>query len=91
MLKKIKVEDVPPAPRWRGHIRFGLRAAPGAIERIRIDPQTLEVSFKIIGEKRWRLEFRFTGVKGICSSGIIDKRFSVSREYCHTNVWMPFR
>jgi uncharacterized 2Fe-2S/4Fe-4S cluster protein (DUF4445 family) len=54
------------------HIRFGMRAAPGAIERIRIDPETLEVSFKIIGEERWRPEVRITGAKGICGSGIID-------------------
>jgi len=54
------------------HIRFGMRAAPGAIERIRIDPETLEVSFKIIGGERWRPEFRITGARGICGSGIID-------------------
>jgi uncharacterized 2Fe-2S/4Fe-4S cluster protein (DUF4445 family) len=54
------------------HIRFGMRAALGAIERIRIDPETLEVSFKIIGEERWRPEVRLTGAKGICGSGIID-------------------
>jgi len=54
------------------HIRFGMRASPGAIERIRIDPETLEVSFKIIGEERWRPEFRITGALGICGSGIID-------------------
>jgi uncharacterized 2Fe-2S/4Fe-4S cluster protein (DUF4445 family) len=54
------------------HIRFGMRAAPGAIERIRIDPETLDVSFKIIGEERWRPEFRITGARGICGSGIID-------------------
>jgi uncharacterized 2Fe-2S/4Fe-4S cluster protein (DUF4445 family) len=54
------------------HIRFGMRAAPGAIERIRIDPETLEVSFKIIGEDGWRPEFPITGAKGICGSGIID-------------------
>jgi len=54
------------------HIRFGMRAAPGAIERIRINHETLEVSFKIIGEERWRPEFRITGARGICGSGIID-------------------
>ncbi len=54
------------------HIRFGMRAAPGAIERIRVDPETFEVSFKIIGEERWRPEFRITGALGICGSGIID-------------------
>ena len=54
------------------HIRFGMRAAPGAIERIRIDPDTLDVAFKVIGEERWRPEFPVTGAKGICGSGIID-------------------
>ena len=33
------------------HIKFGMRAAPGAIERVSIDPNTLEVNFKTIGEK----------------------------------------
>ena len=32
------------------HIKFGMRAAPGAIERIRIDTETLDVDFKIIGQ-----------------------------------------
>ncbi len=54
------------------HIRFGMRAAPGAIERIRIDRGTLEVAFKIIGDERWRPECRITGARGICGSGIID-------------------
>jgi uncharacterized 2Fe-2S/4Fe-4S cluster protein (DUF4445 family) len=54
------------------HIRFGMRAAPGAIERIRIDPQTREVSFKIIGQEFWRPDVRITGARGICGSGIID-------------------
>ena len=60
-------------PAFEGaHIRYGMRAAPGAIERIRIDPATRDVSFKIIGEERWRPEVRITGAKGICGSGIID-------------------
>ncbi|MHB8908231.1 MAG: ASKHA domain-containing protein [Syntrophales bacterium] len=54
------------------HIRFGMRAAPGAIERIRIDPATREVSFKIIGVDGWRPETPITGARGICGSGIID-------------------
>jgi uncharacterized 2Fe-2S/4Fe-4S cluster protein (DUF4445 family) len=54
------------------HIRFGMRAAPGAIERIRIDPATFEVSFKMIGQEGWRPEFPITGARGICGSGIID-------------------
>lgn len=54
------------------HIRFGMRAVPGAIERIRIDLGTLEVAFKIIGEERWRPQLKITGARGICGSGIID-------------------
>jgi len=54
------------------HIRFGMRAAPGAIERIRIDPETREVSFKVIGEERWHPESRLASARGICGSGIID-------------------
>jgi uncharacterized 2Fe-2S/4Fe-4S cluster protein (DUF4445 family) len=47
------------------HITFGMRAAPGAIERIRIDPETFDVTFGIIGPGNLR-------AKGICGSGIID-------------------
>lgn len=54
------------------HIRFGMRAAPGAIEGIRIDPGTREVSFKIIGSDQWRHEAPITSALGICGSGIID-------------------
>jgi uncharacterized 2Fe-2S/4Fe-4S cluster protein (DUF4445 family) len=54
------------------HIRFGMRAAPGAIERIRIDPATLEVDFKVIGQVSWHSEERIVSAKGICGSGIID-------------------
>ena len=49
------------------HIRFGMRAAPGAIERIRIDPRTLEVSYRTIGQGDNTISAR-----GICGSGIID-------------------
>jgi uncharacterized 2Fe-2S/4Fe-4S cluster protein (DUF4445 family) len=71
--KKLLSASCATGPALEGaHIRFGMRAAPGAIERIRIDPETLEVSFKIIGVERWRPEFRITGTLGICGSGIID-------------------
>ena len=55
-------------------ITFGMRAAPGAIERIDIDPQTREVDYKVIGRDAWR-NFSKPGemkVKGICGSGILD-------------------
>lgn len=54
------------------HVKFGMRAAPGAIERIRIDPDTLEVDFKIIGQDPWNSARKVTTAKGICGSGIID-------------------
>ena len=54
------------------HIKFGMRAAPGAIERIRIDPRTLETDFKVIGQDPWNSERRILTAKGICGSGIID-------------------
>jgi uncharacterized 2Fe-2S/4Fe-4S cluster protein (DUF4445 family) len=53
-------------------IKFGMRAAPGAIERVRISPQTLEIDFKVIGEEYWRLESQSVKAKGICGSGVID-------------------
>ena len=53
-------------------IKFGMRAAPGAIEKITIDPQTYEPRFKVIGQEQWYPENRNTGVLGLCGSGIID-------------------
>lgn len=44
----------PTGPAFEGaQIRHGMRAAPGAIERVRIDPATLEVQFKVIGREEW--------------------------------------
>lgn len=56
------------------HIEFGMRAAPGAIERIRIDPETLDVRFKVIGLDKWHTEYpaEEVGARGICGSGIIE-------------------
>lgn len=53
-------------------IAFGMRAAPGAIEKICIDPETMEPRYKVIGNDDWYPEIRETGAKGICGSGIID-------------------
>ncbi len=57
-----------------GNIKFGMRAAPGAIDRVRIDPQTLDVSFSVIGQSGWSVEMATEKVqaRGICGSGIID-------------------
>jgi len=55
-------------------LAFGMRAAPGAIERIEIDPETKEVNYKVIGREAWRKysEPKEMKAKGICGSGILD-------------------
>ncbi|MFY8126061.1 MAG: ASKHA domain-containing protein [Hydrogenophaga sp.] len=69
----------PTGPAFEGaQISCGQRAAPGAIERLRIDPATLEPRFKVIGCDLWSDEAGFadaigaTGVTGVCGSGIIE-------------------
>src|SRR5256886_15612826 len=69
----------PTGPAFEGaQISCGQRAAPGAIERVRIDPTTLEAKFKVIGSDLWSDEPAFneavarSGVTGICGSGIIE-------------------
>ena len=69
----------PTGPAFEGaQISCGQRAAPGAVERVRIDPATLEAKFKVIGSDLWSDEPGFdeavaaTGVTGICGSGIIE-------------------
>jgi len=54
------------------YIKFGMRAAPGAIERVKIDPETRDVDFRVIGEALWRSESKNVRARGICGSGIID-------------------
>lgn len=55
-------------------LSFGMRAAPGAIERIKIDPDTHEVDYKVIGRDAWRNYSKPEEMKtkGICGSGILD-------------------
>ncbi len=57
-----------------GEITHGMRAAAGAIEKVRIDPETLTPRFKVIGQERWSDELLPEQVQaaGICGSGIID-------------------
>jgi uncharacterized 2Fe-2S/4Fe-4S cluster protein (DUF4445 family) len=60
-------------PAFEGaQIRYGMRAASGAIEKISIDPDTKEVRFKVIGKEGWNTDLEDVGAKGICGSGIID-------------------
>ena len=65
----------PTGPAFEGaQISCGQRAAPGAIERVRIDPETLEPRFRVIGSEVWSDEPAFAGthVTGVCGSGIIE-------------------
>ncbi|MCH2492082.1 MAG: ASKHA domain-containing protein [Gammaproteobacteria bacterium] len=69
----------PTGPAFEGaQISCGQRAAPGAIERVRINSETLEPRFKVIGSELWSDEIGFEksianiGVTGICGSGIIE-------------------
>ncbi|RMG01609.1 MAG: DUF4445 domain-containing protein [Nitrospirae bacterium] len=60
-------------PAFEGaQIKFGMRAAPGAIEKIRIDPETKEPKYKVIGKADWHTHLEEINAKGICGSGIID-------------------
>ena len=69
----------PTGPAFEGaQISSGQRAAPGAIDAIRIDPDTKEPKFRVIGSDLWSDEDGFaeatatTGITGICGSGIIE-------------------
>jgi uncharacterized 2Fe-2S/4Fe-4S cluster protein (DUF4445 family) len=74
----------PTGPAFEGaQIRFGMRAAPGAIERVRIDPKTKVARFRVIGEEKWSDEWQMDAetptelqpnhlAAGICGSGIIE-------------------
>ncbi len=69
----------PTGPAFEGaQISAGQRAAPGAIERVEIDPATKEPRFKVVGCDIWSTDDGFaaataqTGITGICGSGIIE-------------------
>ena len=76
---RVVAASSPTGPAFEGaEISSGQRAAPGAIERVRIDRDTLEPRFKIIGVNQWSDEHGFAdaaaqfGVTGICGSAIIE-------------------
>ncbi len=74
----------PTGPAFEGaQILHGMRAAPGAVERVRIDPITQQPRFRVIGEEKWSDEWDLssdaplgnqprTMAAGICGSGIIE-------------------
>ncbi len=76
---RVVAASSPTGPAFEGaEISSGQRAAPGAIERVRIDPETLEPRFRVIGVDKWSDEEGFAeaaasvGVTGICGSAIIE-------------------
>ena len=77
--KKVLTCSSPTGPAFEGaQISSGQRAAPGAIENVRINPKTKEPVFKVIGCEGWSNEPEFSeytkgqGISGICGSGIIE-------------------
>lgn len=77
--EKVLACSSPTGPAFEGaQISSGQRAAPGAIERVEIDPVTKEPRFRVIGSELWSDEEGFdlaiatTGITGICGSGIIE-------------------
>ncbi|RFZ89362.1 DUF4445 domain-containing protein [Shinella sp. WSJ-2] len=77
--QRVVAASSPTGPAFEGaEISSGQRAAPGAIERVRIDPVTLEPRFRVIGVEKWSDEEGFAeqaasvGVTGICGSAIIE-------------------
>lgn len=65
----------PTGPAFEGaQISCGQRAAPGAIERVRIDPDTLEPRYSVIGTEAWSDDPAFSDseVTGVAGSGIIE-------------------
>ena len=71
--EKLLCTSSPTGPAFEGaNISFGMRAAEGAIEKIIIDPETLEPSLRIIGSEKWFPESKKIRPRGLAGSGIID-------------------
>ncbi len=72
--ERLLAASSPTGPAFEGaQISSGQRAAPGAIERVRIDRETLEPRIRVIGREAWSNEPGFDAeVTGICGSGIIE-------------------
>ncbi|PCI02966.1 MAG: drug:proton antiporter [Hyphomicrobiales bacterium] len=77
--ERVVAASSPTGPAFEGaEISCGQRAAPGAIERVRIDKDTLEPKIRIIGVEKWSDEEGFDeeakaiGITGVCGSAIIE-------------------
>lgn len=89
---RVLAASSPTGPAFEGaQISAGQRAAPGAIDRVRIDRESLEPRFKVIGCDLWSDQEGFAdavadcGVAGICGTGIIE---AVAELYL-TGIVMP--
>jgi len=76
---KLFAASSPTGPALEGaQITCGQRASKGAIERVRINSETLEPKFKVIGSDLWSDDPLFDediegfGITGICGSGIVE-------------------
>ena len=76
---RVLAASSPTGPAFEGaQISCGQRATAGAVESVRIDPDSGNVRIKVIGVESWSDEPGFTeaiastGVTGLCGSGIID-------------------
>ena len=77
--ERLLAASSPTGPAFEGaQISGGQRAAPGAVERVRIDRDTHEPRIRVVGCELWSDDpdfahaVRRTGVTGICGSGIIE-------------------
>jgi uncharacterized 2Fe-2S/4Fe-4S cluster protein (DUF4445 family) len=75
--ERVLAASSPTGPAFEGaQISCGQRAVPGAIERVRIDPTTLEPRFKLIGSECWSDQPGFAAamptITGLCGSGILE-------------------
>jgi len=82
---KVYATSSPTGPAFEGaEISSGVRATYGAIERVRIDKETLKVRFKVIGCDAWSDEPDYELVQmkavGICGSGIIEAIVALAEE-----------
>lgn len=75
---RVAAASSPTGPAFEGaEISAGVRASPGAIERVRVDPATGNVEVRIIGHDGWLSDQRpeelaAHRITGICGSGIFE-------------------
>ncbi|MYJ43049.1 MAG: DUF4445 domain-containing protein, partial [Acidimicrobiaceae bacterium] len=79
--RRVLAASSPTGPAFEGaQISCGQRATGGAVERVRIDPDTWEPRFKVIGCELWSHEPGFAEeldraglqASGLCGSGIVE-------------------